>query len=75
MMCDEHKKDVIGNCQLCGKSMCRQCVAKTVGKKMFCRKCSNEVGYIIEKKQIEIAKNLESNEEKRKRVTRLIEKY
>jgi len=53
MKCSKHNKTRVGSCQWCGKTVCRLCVAKKMGKQMFCGGCSGSIGGIIEKRQLE----------------------
>jgi hypothetical protein len=46
MKCEKHKKDHVGGCQWCGKRVCEFCVAKQVGKKLYCEKCASMLGGI-----------------------------
>ncbi len=39
MNCREHGKSIVGNCLLCGKDLCKLCIAHVDGKKLYCRSC------------------------------------
>lgn len=64
MRCERHNKDVVTNCQWCGKDLCKLCIAKTNGKKAYCVSCSQRVGDMITKKQVEQIKEEEKQERK-----------
>jgi hypothetical protein len=40
MRCIKHKKEVMGNCNWCGKHVCPLCIAKKEGRKLYCEKCA-----------------------------------
>ena len=44
--CDKHKKDHVGGCMWCGKRLCEFCIAKRDGGKLYCEKCSVQLGGI-----------------------------
>lgn len=46
MGCWEHDRDFVGNCTWCGKPLCVICIAKEVGKKIYCRKCLGSLSQI-----------------------------
>jgi len=43
MRCTKHKKQIIGNCNWCGKPICPLCVAKKDGRKLYCEKCAKQL--------------------------------
>ncbi len=43
MLCQKHSKRVIGNCKWCGKSLCKNCDFKNVGRIMYCTDCIDKV--------------------------------
>lgn len=49
--CHQHNKTANGNCCWCGKALCDACVGKVVRNKLYCSKCSTELGPIIKKMQ------------------------
>ena len=65
MKCSKHQKQSVATCQWCGKLLCRECIAKTNGKKAYCVDCSANVGRYVEKIQLEqIRKEREAEEKK-----------
>jgi hypothetical protein len=71
MICEQHGKEIIGACQWCGKTLCKFDIGKTMGKKMYCKKCSQEMGGYIQGKQIEQIKEENDAEETRRQHTRM----
>ncbi|MDO8740321.1 MAG: hypothetical protein Q7J54_01965 [Candidatus Woesearchaeota archaeon] len=43
MRCVLHGKETIGLCGWCGAAICNQCIGKSSGKKIYCRKCSEKL--------------------------------
>ncbi|MCX8147219.1 MAG: hypothetical protein N3D84_02005 [Candidatus Woesearchaeota archaeon] len=72
MKCEKHGKDIIGTCQWCGRPLCKFDVGKKMGKKMFCSQCSIELGSYIQRKQLEQIKEEKAQEEKKKKLARMI---
>lgn len=64
MKCDSHNKTVIGSCQWCGKQLCRLCVGKRLGTKLFCTGCGSNLKEIIEKRQLDIVRGDKEKAEK-----------
>ncbi len=46
MGCWEHNKDIVGKCNWCGNPLCVNCIAKEVGKKVYCRKCASSLSQV-----------------------------
>lgn len=53
MRCEAHGKETVGNCQWCGKLLCKHCVTKSHNGKLFCQNCGSNLGPIIERMQVE----------------------
>ena len=64
MKCKKHNKDILTNCQWCGKDLCRLCIAKTDGRKAYCANCASHIGVFLQKKQINKIKEEEKREQK-----------
>lgn len=75
MKCTKHNQPSAGTCQWCGKLICKECIAKTSGKKAYCRECSNQVGEYIERMQLEQIRKERETEEKKKRFSGIFERY
>ena len=43
MKCNKHGKDLLGSCQWCGRELCEMCIAKRMGRKVYCRNCATNV--------------------------------
>lgn len=56
MICPKHNKDITANCTWCGKGMCRLCISRTDGKKIYCRTCVDQIGDFIKDKQLRVIK-------------------
>ena len=67
MKCQKHEKQSIGTCQWCGKLLCRECVGKSMGKKLFCRECSGGIGDIIQQRQLDMLKEQNEKEKKQRK--------
>ena len=52
MRCEQHKKEIQGHCQWCGKMLCKQCVAKSHNDKLFCEKCGKDLAPAIRNVQL-----------------------
>ncbi|PIN86327.1 hypothetical protein COV19_05985 [Candidatus Woesearchaeota archaeon CG10_big_fil_rev_8_21_14_0_10_44_13] len=65
MKCSKHQKQSIATCQWCGKLLCRECIAKTNGKKAYCTDCSGQVGEYVQRIQLDqIRKDAEAEQKK-----------
>jgi|SRR3989338_3811151 len=43
MECNRHQKSFVGTCQLCGKNLCKLCIAKVKGARIWCDSCSRKL--------------------------------
>ncbi|MEK6968722.1 MAG: hypothetical protein AABX51_08940 [Nanoarchaeota archaeon] len=43
MECTRHQKSFVGMCQLCGNNLCKLCVAKVKGARIWCDGCSRKL--------------------------------
>ncbi|MBI4150150.1 hypothetical protein HY488_01970 [Candidatus Woesearchaeota archaeon] len=76
MKCEKHQKPLEGACQWCGKQLCRYCVGKRWGSKLFCIECAqSSVGHIIERKQLEEIRKQEQVESKKRDIRKIFEDY
>ncbi len=76
MKCEKHQKPLEGSCQWCGKQLCRHCIGKRWGNKLFCVECAqSSVGHIIERKQLEEIRKQEQQETKQRDIRKLFENY
>ncbi len=75
MYCKEHNRQVVGSCQWCGRQICKLDIGKSMGKKVFCRECSEELGSYIERRQMEQLRREKAEQERKKRYSRIIEGY
>jgi hypothetical protein len=64
MKCDSHNKTVVGSCQWCGKQMCRMCVGKRLGAKLFCIECGKNLKPIIERRQLDMMREQQAKSER-----------
>lgn len=75
MKCAKHNQDSIASCQWCGKLLCRQCIAKTNGKKAYCVECSGNIGRHIEAMQLEQIRKEREMEEKKGKFSSIFKNY
>ncbi len=68
MKCDKHNKAVISSCQWCGKQLCRMCVGKRLGTKMFCTECGTNLSDIIERRQLDMMRQQQAKTNKEREV-------
>ncbi len=64
MRCQRHSKECTGVCTWCGRQLCRLCIGKTDGKKMYCVDCSGKIGDLVKEKQLDVIRK--ENEPKTK---------
>ncbi len=43
MECSSHQKSYVGMCQMCGKQLCKLCIAKIKGIRVWCTTCSTRL--------------------------------
>lgn len=43
MECTRHQKRFVGLCQLCGNNLCKLCIAKIKGTRLWCASCSQKL--------------------------------
>ena len=43
MECNRHQKSFVGACQLCGTNLCKLCIAKIKGSRIWCGSCSQKM--------------------------------
>jgi hypothetical protein len=43
MECTRHQKSFVGMCQLCGTNLCKLCIAKIKGNRVWCASCSQKM--------------------------------
>ncbi|MBU0536135.1 MAG: hypothetical protein KKE20_04165, partial [Nanoarchaeota archaeon] len=65
MHCAEHGKEIVGSCQWCGKQMCKLDIGKAMGKKIFCKQCSGNLGSYIERRQLDQIREEKEKEQKK----------
>ncbi|HLC98666.1 MAG TPA: hypothetical protein VJC00_01540 [Candidatus Nanoarchaeia archaeon] len=75
MYCAEHGKAVVGSCQWCGKPICKLDVGKAMGKKVFCRHCSSNLGSYIEKRQLDQIRKEREVESRKRQYSKIFESY
>ena len=73
MYCQEHGKTIIGTCQWCGKPVCKLGVGKAMGKKVFCKDCSQELSSYIERRQLEQIRKEKEAEERKKQYSKIFD--
>ncbi|HLC46888.1 MAG TPA: hypothetical protein VJI75_04055 [Candidatus Nanoarchaeia archaeon] len=71
MQCPTHGKHVEGTCQWCGKLLCKLDIAKTIGKKLFCKHCSRDLSDHIVNRQFDQIRKERETEEKQKSYSRI----
>lgn len=49
MRCPTHDKDFIGLCTWCGKQLCKKCVGRQDGLKLYCNSCAQKIEKIPRK--------------------------
>lgn len=75
MKCEKHHGLIIVACQWCGKQLCRECIAKTDGKKAYCQECSTKIGTYIQQKQLDQIKKEREAEKKQSRYSGVFKRY
>ena len=62
MKCTEHGKTFVGHCTWCGKELCKLCVAKYKGTKLYCTPCAAKLDNLPKREKVaEPVSDLESH--------------
>ncbi len=72
MRCEQHKKDVEGHCQWCGKLLCKHCVAKSHNGKLFCDKCGKDLSPALRTIQLKQLREEAATEDRQETVRRIL---
>ncbi|MFC1753434.1 hypothetical protein ACFL96_08580 [Thermoproteota archaeon] len=75
MYCEEHSKQIVGSCQWCGKQVCKLDIGKAMGKKVFCKQCSDDLGSHIERRQLAQIRKEKESENKKKQYSKIFKTY
>ena len=75
MYCEEHGKAIVGSCQWCGKRICKLDIGKSLGKKIFCKQCSSDLGSHIERRQMQQIREEKESQARKKQYSRIFESY
>ena len=52
MECFEHGKEFVGSCNWCGKQLCRLCIVKQKGLKLYCGNCASKLSEFEDNKPV-----------------------
>lgn len=59
MKCVQHGKSYVGSCVWCGKELCKLCVGKSSGIKLYCSACALKVKDMPEKQKVADEEDIE----------------